>query len=87
MVARLQGLERRAKTLEKEVKEEELKTTTVKKKTEPSRKSFGGLDNRLAHHGGLQQGRQVQVLLRPRRPLQPEPPQRPQLHGDRAGQQ
>merc|ERR1719509_375007 len=45
MVARLQGLERRAKTLEKEVKEEELKTTTVKKKTEPSRKSFGGLDN------------------------------------------
>merc|ERR1719509_393789 len=45
MVARLQGLERRAKTLEKEVKEEELKSTTVKKKTEPSRKSFGGLDN------------------------------------------
>merc|ERR1719209_1943908 len=45
MVARLQGLERRADTLEIEVKEEELRSATARKKTEPSRKSFGGLDN------------------------------------------
>ena len=45
MVARLQGLERRADTLEMEVKEEELRSATARKKTEPSRKSFGGLDN------------------------------------------
>merc|ERR1719319_1477976 len=45
MVGRLQGLEGRAEALEKEVQVEERKAMVVKKKPEPSRKSFGGLDN------------------------------------------